>query len=75
MYKRQAFDEAADVLCNVFVYGAVEKFRCISVTHLPDIKQKMESLENELGMKFRTKYATAVLDANGESTYKIAESM
>lgn len=73
-FQSTAFDEAADVLCNVFVYGAVKKFRCISVTHLPDIKERMDALEKELRMKFHTKYATAVLDENGESTYKIAES-
>jgi len=70
-FQSTAFDEAAEVLCSVMLYGEARDFRCIAVTHLPDIKLKMTQLEREYAIRRRALYAKAQVDEHGESTHKI----
>lgn len=70
-FQSTAYDEAADVLCNVLAFSAAEGFRCVSVTHLPEIKEKMRALEAEFRLPFRAKFAEAAVDADGNATHKI----
>lgn len=70
-FQSTAYEEAADVLCNVLTYGSAAGFRCISVTHLPNIKENMRTLEREYHLPFKSKFAEAELDSNGEPTHKI----
>lgn len=70
-FQSTAYEEAADVLCNVLAYAAASGFRCVSVTHLPGIKEHMRELEGEFRLPFRAKFAEAAVDSEGKPTHKI----
>ena len=70
-FQSTAYEEAADVLCNVLAYAAASGFRCISVTHLPGVREHMRELEGEFKLAYRAKFAEAAVDSEGNATHKI----
>ncbi len=69
VYQSTAYDEAAVALSQFIAATCVLGARVISVTHLPDMKKHMASLQEQYGFKGDIKFMKAE-EKDGQATHK-----